>query len=133
MSATHRLQASFALLLIAAQVACGDDDAAAGVDPKAATCESKVVMSCVQTPIGSTYTCKEFYSDVAADAVRDACVAAGATVQSGPCGASYELCCIDLDGSNDYPEGSCISTSNPDHYNQWYSSCVSSKETICKK
>jgi hypothetical protein len=50
--------------------------------------------------------CHQFSSNVAADAARSGCSQLGDTIGDGQCFAEFDRCCIDIDGSNGYPEGS---------------------------
>ncbi|MCA9630278.1 MAG: hypothetical protein KC766_21555 [Myxococcales bacterium] len=101
---------------------CGSDDDGftdGNADPQRAECETRAVMSC----IGSNGTCHEWYSDEAADALYSTCVQLGNVISDEPCPESYSECCIHVEGSYDYPEGICITASDPD---------ASSFEGICE-
>lgn len=75
--------------------------------PKSAGCDTPAVMHC-----SSGSVCHEFYSTTAADAVRDACTSLGNSPLPGGCGATYNLCCVEQKGSNDYPEGLCVASTS---------------------
>lgn len=93
------LAASF-WLLACSSTAGGPVDGNA--DPQVATCNTKTVMSCTGGGV-----CHAFYSQKAADAIRSDCRDLGDSI-STECSASYSLCCIHMDGSNDLPEGLCV-------------------------
>jgi hypothetical protein len=97
-----------ALMSIVAFVqACGGESTDGNEDPSTATCRTRAVMHC-----RSGSSCHEFYSDLAANAVRSTCVSLGDTVADGPCAPTYDRCCIHIDGSYDRPEGICLSPSS---------------------
>lgn len=94
---------------------CGSDDDTGftdgNSDPQRAECVTRAVFSCTDESGG---VCREWYSDVAADAITSACIQLGHTMRDEPCAADYSECCIRIEGSNDYPEGVCITSSNFD-------------------
>ncbi|MCB9587923.1 MAG: hypothetical protein H6718_21135 [Polyangiaceae bacterium] len=95
-------------------IACSSDDDGGftdgNTDPQRAECETKVVMSCIST----SGTCHEWYSEEAADAIYSTCVQLNQVISNQPCPTRYSECCIHIEGSYDYPEGICLSDTDPD-------------------
>ncbi|MGE0323682.1 MAG: hypothetical protein AB7K71_04310 [Polyangiaceae bacterium] len=93
-------------------------------DPQRAECETKPLYHCFGV------SCYEFYSGVAASAERAACADFGSGMQAGGCPAEYSDCCIDIEGYNDYPNGTC---KTPGSSASLKSSCVTETSSEPKK
>lgn len=86
---------------------CGSSSNGGGSNPQVASCSSTPVFSCTLRQ-KDTDTCREVFSNEAAEELRAQCTGSGGEMRDAGCGAKLDVCCQDNGAPGGYPQRTCL-------------------------
>jgi hypothetical protein len=91
------------------------------------------IFSCAESFAPDFYGCSEFYTQAAADMIRDTCVALGDSTDNTPCAPQFDVCCLKQDGSNHLPEKRCLAVATLSDAATFDALCEQHGDEVCPR